>query len=130
MGLCLVSRTLGLQRIDGCRSQPVQARKRKNKNGGKAVATVEGKRSERVGGRRGRERGRGWGPEECGAHLWVHTGELPEGHFEEWVTGEGIKRWGIEAIRTGTFDRFGRGRGKHTYIYIYTYTYIYIYIHS
>ena len=27
MGLCFVSRTLGLQRIDGCRSQPVQTRK-------------------------------------------------------------------------------------------------------
>ena len=25
---------------------------------------------------------------------------------------EGIKRWGIEGIRTGTSDRFGRGRGE------------------
>ena len=28
------------------------------------------------------------------------------------VIGEGIKRWGIEGIRTGTSDRFGRGRGE------------------
>ena len=28
------------------------------------------------------------------------------------VSGEGIKRWGIEAIRIGTSDRFGRGRGE------------------
>ena len=26
--------------------------------------------------------------------------------------GEGIKRWGIEGIRIGTSDRFGRGRGR------------------
>ena len=38
MGLCFVSRALGLQRIKGCRSQPVQARNKKNKNGGKAEA--------------------------------------------------------------------------------------------
>ena len=28
------------------------------------------------------------------------------------VSGEGIKRWGIEGIRIGTSDRFGRGRGE------------------
>ena len=28
------------------------------------------------------------------------------------VTGEGIKRWGIEGIRIGTSDRFVRGRGE------------------
>ena len=26
--------------------------------------------------------------------------------------GEGIKRWGIEGIRIGSSDRFGRGRGE------------------
>ena len=29
------------------------------------------------------------------------------------VSGEGIKRWGIEGIRIGTSDRFGRGRGEY-----------------
>ena len=28
------------------------------------------------------------------------------------VSGEGIKRWGIEGIRIGTSDRFGQGRGE------------------
>ena len=28
------------------------------------------------------------------------------------VSGEGIKRWGIEGIRIGISDRFGRGRGE------------------
>ena len=28
------------------------------------------------------------------------------------VSGEGIKRWGIEGIRIGTSDRFGRGGGE------------------
>ena len=28
------------------------------------------------------------------------------------VSGEGIRRWGIEGIRIGTSDRFGRGRGE------------------
>ena len=41
MGLCFVSRTLGLQRVDGCRSQLVQARK-KSKNGGRVEVTGEG----------------------------------------------------------------------------------------
>ena len=49
MGLCFVSRTLGLQRIDGCR-----------KNGGKAEATMEGKR-ERVGEGIGERFGEGGG---------------------------------------------------------------------
>ena len=59
MGTSVVSRTLGLQRIDGCCSQPLQARERKNRNGGKAEATMEGKRSERVGegGRRKEQAG-------------------------------------------------------------------------
>ena len=94
MGLCFVSRTLGLQRIDSCRSQPVQAKE----TGGKAEATItmEGKRSKRVreggekegtggrekgfGGRGGGERAIGGGeisPQDLGAHLWVHTDEPP-----------------------------------------------------
>ena len=28
------------------------------------------------------------------------------------VTGEGTKRWGIEGIRRGTSDLFGRDRGE------------------
>ena len=65
MGLCFVSRTLGLQRFDGCRCQPVQARKKQEWR--KGEATMEGKRSERVvegtGGRgRGLGRGSGDGP--------------------------------------------------------------------
>ena len=38
--------------------------------------------------------------------------------FEVGVSGEGIKRWGIEGIRIGTSDRFGRGRGelRNTYL--------------
>ena len=43
-------------------------------------------------------------PPDLGAHLWVHT---------RWGYREGIKRWGIEGIRIGTFDRFGRGRGEY-----------------
>ena len=29
------------------------------------------------------------------------------------VTGEGIKRWGIEGIRIGNFDRFGRAEANY-----------------
>ena len=32
--------------------------------------------------------------------------------MEKRVTGEGTKRWGIEGIRVGTSDRFGRGRSE------------------
>ena len=42
-------------------------------------------------------------PPDLGAHLWVHT---------QGASGEGTKRWGIEGIRRGTSDRFGRGRGE------------------
>ena len=51
-------------------------------------------------------------------HLWVHTEGPPlhSGNFVGWgslkFTKEGIKRWGIEGIRIGTSDRFGRGRGE------------------
>ena len=48
-GLCFVSRTLGLRNIDGCRSQPVQARK-KSRNGGEA---------------------NGWGKEQAGRVGWA-----------------------------------------------------------
>ena len=80
------------------------------------------------GGRQGREGG--WGGEspshrqpksigggetslpDLGAHLWVHT-EAPPPPPKRVVwrggSGEGIKRWGIEGIRIGTSDRFGRG---------------------
>ena len=34
------------------------------------------------------------------------------------VSGEGIKTWGIEGIRIGTSDRFGRGRGEYNAINI------------
>ena len=34
------------------------------------------------------------------------------GFFAGGGSGEGIKRWGIEGIRIGTSDRFGRGRGE------------------
>ena len=34
------------------------------------------------------------------------------GVLQAGVTGEGIKRWGIEGIRIVTSDRFGRGRGE------------------
>ena len=62
MSLCFVSRTLGLQRIDSCRSQPVQAKE----TGGKAEATItmEGKRSKRV-----RE-----GGEKAGKRVWGEGG--------------------------------------------------------
>ena len=54
-------------------------------------------------------------PPDLGAHLWVHTEgpPPPPGPFcGVGVSGEGIKRWGIEGIRIGTSDRFGQGRGE------------------
>ena len=55
-------------------------------------------------------------PPDLGAHLWVHTEAAPppphDGVFVGGVSGEGIKRWGIEGIRIGTSDRFGRARGE------------------
>ena len=93
--LCVEDLNIGLQRIDGCRSQPVQARKIKQEwrksgsnNGGKAKRTGRG---------RNRRAGKG-----------VGGGGPPEGHFR----GCGIKRWGIKGIRIGTSGRFGRGRGE------------------
>ena len=35
-----------------------------------------------------------------------------DGGFAGGASGEGIKRWGIEGIRIGTSDRFGRGGGE------------------
>ena len=52
-------------------------------------------------------------PPDLGAHLWVHTEGPHDGNFAVGVSGEGIKRWGIEGIRIGTSDRFGRGRGEY-----------------
>ena len=86
-----------------------------------------------MGGRGGRG-GRGWGeggsgrilvfpahrqpksigggetsPPDLGAHLWVHTEGTPHnGNFEGW----GSMARGLEGIRIGTSDRFGRGRGE------------------
>ena len=54
-------------------------------------------------------------PPDLGAHLWVHTEATRPPPPPRWwfggvgVSGEGIKRWGIEGIRIGTSDRFGRG---------------------
>ena len=48
---------------------------KKSKNGGKAEATMEGKRSERV--REGTGKGVERGAEDLGAHLWVHPDEPP-----------------------------------------------------
>ena len=83
------------------------------------------------GGGRGGEGGRGGGcspptdsqggetsPPDLGAHVWVHTEEPPPPTMVtlrgggQGVSGEGIKRWGIEGIRIGTSDRFGRGRSE------------------
>ena len=73
MGLCFVSRTLGLQRIDGCRSQPSQARK--SKNGGTA-----GKQQ-----RRGNE-ANGWGKEQVGGEGGWGSGTGSAGAWERrWV---------------------------------------------
>ena len=52
-----------------------------------------------------------------GSFLGSHRGTPPPP--PQWwfggvgVSGEGIKRWGIEGIRIGTSDRFGRGRGEY-----------------
>ena len=35
-----------------------------------------------------------------------------EGEGEGGEGGRGIQRWGVEGIRIGTSDRFGRGRGE------------------
>ena len=51
-------------------------------------------------------------PPDLGAHLWVHTEAPPPPPQWLWVSAKGIKRWGIEGIRIGTSDRFGRGRGE------------------
>ena len=40
------------------------------------------------------------------SHLQVHRGGVRV------RCGKGIQNWGIEGIRTGTSDRFGRGRGE------------------
>ena len=52
-----------------------------------------------------------------GSFMGSHRGDPPppphNGNFAGWgVSEEGIKRWGIEGIRIGTSDRFGRGRGE------------------
>ena len=51
-----------------------------------------------------------------GSFMGSHRGTPPpphDGPFAVWgSSGEGIKRWGIEGIRIGTSDRFGRGRGE------------------
>ena len=57
-------------------------------------------------------RGEGGGPnpwEETlfHSHLQVHRGGVRV------RCGKGIQNWGIEGIRTGTSDRFGRGRGEY-----------------
>ena len=62
-GLCFVSRTLGLRNIDGCRSQPVQARK-KSRNGGEA---------------------NGWGKEQAGRVGWAGGAEPRR----RWADGSG-----------------------------------------
>ena len=46
-------------------------------------------------------------PPDLGAHLWVHTEGPPPPTMALWDW-----RWGIEGIRIGTSDRFGRGRGE------------------
>ena len=56
-------------------------------------------------------------PLDPGAHLWVHTERDPPRPptmvtLRGGVSGEGIKRWGIEGIRIGTSDRFGGCRGE------------------
>ena len=45
-------------------------------------------------------------------YLYIHCTELWGGWGEGGGGAEGIKRWGIEGIRIGTSDRFGRGRGE------------------
>ena len=64
-----------------------------------------------------------------GANSWVHReegGGGSVGPFSGVGLWGGIKRWGIEGIRIGTSDRFGRGRGEfcfhlvnlvHSYLY-------------
>ena len=48
-----------------------------------------------------------------GSHRGSHPPPPHDGGLEGWgVSGEGIKRWGIEGIRIGTSDRSGRGRGE------------------
>ena len=96
--------------------------------GGRAAGGGRGGRGRRGG--RGWEGGRGGEPtnspnplEEAklhrrpGAHLWVHTEGPPPPPPHTTATSrgseEGIKRWGIEGIRIGTSDRFGRGRGEY-----------------
>ena len=112
---------------------PASASKKKSKNGGKAEATMEGKRSERVGeGTRARGRGLGAGVGTGGAEpRWrgaavggtpasFHrrtlgpiygfrgTNPLPRPPREVEVTEKRSKRWGIEGIRIGTSDSFGQ----------------------
>ena len=52
-----------------------------------------------------------------GSFMGSHRGSHPPPPPRWWfggvgVSGEGIKRWGIEGIRIGTSDRSGRGRGE------------------
>ena len=88
-----MSRTSGLQRIDGCRSQPLQARKkarmaeRRKQQWRESEANGWGK-GVRRGGRDGwggaalEGGGGGWdsgelSPQDLGAHLWVQRNEPP-----------------------------------------------------
>ena len=48
---------------------------------------------------------------DVGAHPEVHA-EKGQAVLFETVAGKRIKRWGMEGIRIGTSDRFGRGRGE------------------
>ena len=123
-GLCFVSRTLGLQH--SCRSQPVQARKKQEWR--KSGCNKEEKRSERVG--EGTAAGKGvWGggAGDGGgrrtAQIHWRRRDFTAGPWGSFMGShrrtppkrgrlQGIKTWGIEGIRKGTSDRFGRGRGE------------------
>ena len=67
-------------------------------------------------GGRGGEGGRGGR-----GFMGSHRATPPHDGCGVGVSGEGIKRWGIEGIRIGTSDRFGRGRGEYRVLNHYKY---------
>ena len=50
--------------------------------------------------------------EPWGSFMGSHRGTPPPPLPRVGVSGEGIKRWGIEGIRIGTSDRFGRAEAN------------------
>ena len=84
---------------------------RKGGRGGRGGEGGEGGEGRGGRGSRTAPPNRPWGSF-MGSHRGTPPPPPPTMALLRVVSGEGIKRWGIEGIRIGTSDRFGRGRGE------------------